>query len=1092
MSQLLLERRTAKRLSHTHIDERYLSRNNKRVAQALLENSRYYGTRDDWEIFLLEYCSARSGVSQEYLISEGFFDAIKKMGNSVSAMAGNATAGIKQGMAQHLPQLYAHGTHQFWKHGELAKKAKAAYEEVFSKLEKTQDQTIKKFMTQIKTTLQKGAKGMDFPNMRDHADFMDYLFGVKDWDEFADLEKKLKAATPEALGKMMKENGGIWWAMLGARNYLQTQVSSGNVPMDEMEDKVKEYNAVVERLKKLLRYYAREVKEVYRTFESKQYVHHGKLTSLLIEQPEEEPQAAPKDKQKPKGEYDASEEAKYQLQHIQGETEEDLEKHLDGSIVKKIKQSQSPLVPAILALLGIIAAATGMKLNNDALEKMLSKVENLPPEWGEKTVEGIKELPKAIASEKGMGLTQFARVASNTVLGTELSAEDVQNMKVTEFKKLLGELGMGEEFFKKSLSDPGKAAELLKGADGDMSVVDFFKQSSEQMSGKTMQSPFGFKGAVLKYVSKEVTKKTAKYLVKAGTAKGATAVAATQMPALVFAAPYLALGAGAGFATVALLRKFKNNRFKTLEALIDQLEPIENVVDFDPEIIKPSPVVPEPKKPPKQDPKILPPVIGVPPPVDPITREPEEAKVEEEEFIEKEEKREELGPPDIDPHLEKLKPQIDLVIRALMDRGYEKAEAEALMDSFFDDSDEGLDNIADLTDDRPPKPEALMAGFVHRSSLTSLLVEDADNVIPFGDFEQRMKSAAKRAKVPAPEQNQNVFAAVAFNISHQIGDVDQLPAGGEKIEIDRTIKNIEKIEKTLIKKYKKKYKGKYKSRWKKDRKKLMKSHLEELGLKDLDIEKLKKKAKKMKKASEKERQEFKKEIKSLKKSMKNAVSAKDVEIGKLNSAIEALRAEMLENEDQITKEKQAEIDALLEKIGLSQKELEERDMKLREMEDELGESGIAIDDFVTQVYDLEQTIADLEAKVEAGKRLTDEAANLAELWISLSKGDESDVIPALDKHTAADFGVYDTKIKGKKKTAAARREKPMKGFADQLRTAADAIDTGIEQGAPFSLGKKRFGDEGFDERRTGKKEAAWHKGDVITERWQKLAGLLKD
>ena len=199
MSKLLLERKVARRLSDTYLDNRYLSRDSSRVALALLENSAYYGTRDDYEIFLLEYCSARSGIRQEYLISEGFFDTIKKMASAVASApkklsdkAGKATAGIKQGMAQYLPQLYAHGTHKFWKHAELAKKAKADYDKIMSELESSQDRVVQMAMKDIKKALQSGAKGMDFPNMRNHEDFMKYLFGVETWDEHKELEKKLQ------------------------------------------------------------------------------------------------------------------------------------------------------------------------------------------------------------------------------------------------------------------------------------------------------------------------------------------------------------------------------------------------------------------------------------------------------------------------------------------------------------------------------------------------------------------------------------------------------------------------------------------------------------------------------------------------------------------------------------------------------------------------------------------------------------------------------------------------------------------------------------------------------------------------------------
>ena len=254
MSKLLLERKIARKLSNTYLDNRYLSRDTGRVALALLENSRYYGTRDDYDIFLLEYCSARSGISQEYLISEGFFDTIKKMANSAATQVSNISskvggsavaAGIKQGMAKYMPQLYGHGTHNFWKRGELAMKARYEYEQIMSSLEKSQDRVIKQAFKEIKTALESGAKGMDFPNMTNHSDFMKYLFGVESWDEHKKLENKLEAAEPEAAAKILEKHPGIWWAMFGARNYMQAQITLGNVPLDQVEEKTKEFNNLI-------------------------------------------------------------------------------------------------------------------------------------------------------------------------------------------------------------------------------------------------------------------------------------------------------------------------------------------------------------------------------------------------------------------------------------------------------------------------------------------------------------------------------------------------------------------------------------------------------------------------------------------------------------------------------------------------------------------------------------------------------------------------------------------------------------------------------------------------------------------------------
>ena len=413
-------------------------------------------------------------------------------------------------------------------------------------------------------------------------------------------------------------------------------------------------------------------------------------------------------------------------------------------------------------------------------------------------VEHVKTVPavmKNLATKPGQGFTQFVALASNLYLGTNFDTKKgLMDMPVKDFIKILGELGLypNEDFFNTAFLDPEACAEAIAGAeDSSLTVGQLFDQADKVMSGKG-GSIFQFNEGVYTVIAKKATSTTFKTLVKGGIVSAVGNI--TGIGAMAFYGPYLVAFGGAGFLTVAALRKFKNNRFKTLMGLIDALE------DIEPEILIDKETLPSKEEMPKTSPLGTPdPGLdfeGADPEVLPIedlpvktgwddeeedTEVEEDMEEEERTYIKKEEETKNLDDDDLEPFKKTL--NLDMVLRALEDRGYTEDEASKLMNSFFDDSDEGKENFRDLTDDRPPKPEPLMAGFVHQRSLFSLLVEDADTVIPFADFENRMRSAAKRAKVPAPERTQNAYAAVAFNISHQIGDVDEIPTGAEKIQV---------------------------------------------------------------------------------------------------------------------------------------------------------------------------------------------------------------------------------------------------------------------------------------------------------------------
>ena len=767
----------------------------------------------------------------------------------------------------------------------------------------------------------------------------------------------------------------------------------------------------------------------------------------------------------------------------------------DPAAFSKILSSQESLKPLLAALGGAIMLAGGISIGGNPFgyfENSLAYTKYVNSLKGYSIGKIIRTMPAAISNSyaipDGTGLTDMA--AHFGVGGG--SATAVQNMSMTDFmSQMQSKLGIANQTqlencfrtFMPGINDPSAIA-AMNGA-GSTTVKDFFAQHSEYFSGKTLSaaghpSPFGIpRGAIAKWVSKTVIKKSVHYAyptMKAATMGGIVGAA---LPTILATAGTGMLASGLA---IAALRKFGKNRVKTLKYILDKIEDLVAKGQTPPNV--PKPVT-----------KVLPTQIVKP-------------------F-----KEEDPQPLHKDP---KVKASYDLVIRFLHKKGYDKKEAFKLLTTLYNPEHEfGKQSIEDFYDGEETQ-EQLAAHKKIKYSLKSVLLKED---ISYKLFSDRMKQAAEKAGVPELNKEQLRAAAIAFNNAYIIGDVDETTFPKDVLE---TVIEVESEE------LKKKYQDAIAQRDEAESvlKVAMQDASNKLGLKAKSIDELTAKlndALEKDKLSERQKQAAAKEIDRLMAQVEAIQAGASEDAATLNAEIQRLSAELIvvtqDSKYAAAMSKQEKqkllknIERLSQQLDVSQAELASGKVKISDLEAALAKKDVDLEDALALADDLQeqlnQALADANAAKESSKKYDGNLADLAKLYYGLI-GKETDYINpegeteslsgiksvgsiARSLQYATDHKPHDVYAKIKKrgnKADADQRYRYLKQFNSEMRDALDSVDAAMDKNVAVTNPLKQFKKQiakNERERQAAAKDTkesrVRNEGNLLLERWHKLAGL---
>jgi len=566
-----------------------------------------YGEYDEFQIAAAMVIEHEIGYPYEDILVEGWFgDKLKGIGKFLKK---SVTEPAKYAWAKHMPELYGQQTYKFWKRKELKAAAEKEFASTIDSLAEDVNDQAKDIIDDIKSqigSLKEVKKGeLAFPNMKSTEDFYQQLFGAQEWSE---CEKIFDAL--ENGGNVPQEfTAGLFGKMATIKIMYQNNLDTMSVNLapgagDDGEASLEEYkknsNKKLGSLRNLIQKYAQDCKEIYQTFENKDYL-DGYVDRLLTE--------ATAESENPTAE------------EIEKKTEEIAKSvGISPDRLSAMKARQSPIRPIIAAVLLGIAGAIGIKIGMDQMNASMDAYEAMLKAKDLKLDAALKELENRVIPDSleginvTQGYTQTVMAQANILSPMkELTEEAIQKMSISDFQgDYAGPLGFGKEFWEQSGANGAESFELLQkmvSENPDMSVANFFKQSGQmaaKLSGKTLDSPFGLKGGIgvlMKKGAKKALTKGTKNAMKLGvggyTFAGATAFG---LPAATVAGIFAA-SAAVGLLVVAGIRKFKGNRQKLLLGCIDALDDIqgprpsavkqaEPILDENPELE--TEVIPEP------------------------------------------------------------------------------------------------------------------------------------------------------------------------------------------------------------------------------------------------------------------------------------------------------------------------------------------------------------------------------------------------------------------------------------------------------------------------------------------------------------------
>ena len=538
-----------------------------------------YGEYDEFQIAAAMVLEHETGYPYEDILVEGWFgDKLKGIGKFLKK---SVTEPAKYAWAKHMPELYGQQTYKFWKRKELKAAAEKEFQETIDSLSAEADDQASDIIGDIKkqtNDLKSVKKGeLAFPNMKSTEEFYQQLFGAQDWSEcekIFDAIEKGGNVPPEFTAGLFGKMATIKIMYQNNLDTIATTLAPG--AGDSGESNVEDYKSKANKnlgsLRKLIQKYAQDCKEIYQTFENKDYL-DGYVDNLLFEASGTEEDNSPEE--------------------IEQKTEEIAKAvGISPDRLSAMKARQSPIRPIIAAVLLGIAGAIGIKIGMDQMNASIDAYEAMLKAKDLKLDAALKELENRVIPDSleginvTQGYTQTVMAQANILSPMkELTEEAIQKMSISDFQgDYAGPLGFGKEFWEQSGANGAESFKLLQkmvAENPDMSVANFFKQSGKmatKLSGKTLESPFGLKGGIgvlMKKGAKKALTKGTKTAMKAGvggyTLAGATAFG---LPATLTAGIFAA-SAAVGLLVVAGIRKWKGNRQKLLLACIEALGDIQ-------------------------------------------------------------------------------------------------------------------------------------------------------------------------------------------------------------------------------------------------------------------------------------------------------------------------------------------------------------------------------------------------------------------------------------------------------------------------------------------------------------------------------------
>ena len=251
--------------------------------------SSLYGQYDEFQIAAAMVIEHETGHPYEDILAEGWFgDKLKGIGKFLKK---SVTEPAKYAWAKHMPELYGQQTYKFWKRKELKAAAEKEFAATMDSLAADVNDQAKDIIGDIKTqvdSLKEVPKGeLAFPNMKSTEGFYQELFGAQEWSE---CEKIFDAL--ENGGKVPQEfTVGLFGKMATIKIMYQNNLDQMSVSLapgggDDGKASLEEYkknsNKKLGSLRNLIQKYAQDCKEIYQTFENKDYL-DGYVDNLLFE-----------------------------------------------------------------------------------------------------------------------------------------------------------------------------------------------------------------------------------------------------------------------------------------------------------------------------------------------------------------------------------------------------------------------------------------------------------------------------------------------------------------------------------------------------------------------------------------------------------------------------------------------------------------------------------------------------------------------------------------------------------------------------------------------------------------------------------------
>jgi hypothetical protein len=655
---------------------------------------------------------------------------------------------------------------QVWSKKKAAKlqaRAKMAYEDVTGQL--SADVLLpmtKDLIKQIKSADLGNPKKGGFPNNPKPGDFRKILIGQESLDGLT---------SPEKLS-------GIFGAMLNVKETLQDGIGNGVVAKEDAEK-------VMEKLVAVLQYYLGTMEDTYQSLENKnihgkslihshnldeltkynrlQFVVEASLmpillgTDLITEDFVEAQQtmvnkAAEEMQKENPGLVSSDVDPKALTAFLADPKNKEIPDGLDPKKLENMKASVSVVKPLLVALVGAVMAAAGTSMGGSAFGNftgspafkgaMQKLQDNLSsPDGWFKTETWTEAVKEALPLKDGDGATQAYARFKGWAVDENGACPQMMKMSPSELAKTMKEDGVSFPGMKggtKALfnilgnATGGTVGEVLKGVGG---------------TGSDLAAVFsGGKMEVTKIVTREATKFIKNQVVSTFTGGAATAMLGATATATILATTGTALVLSG--VAIAALRKFAKSRKKTMLELVKILE--------------------APFKVPQDAP------IQNPEPFEKLGVEPQTG--EDEVKTEK--------------PTERFQQSLELVYRALEKKGYNKKEAEEIMELLFDPDGPFPEAREKLTNDKSAQEIMQAHKIIHKSSLVSLLTEEG---LPYSDFEELMQKGAEKANVTVPNKKQIANAAVAFNIANGIGDIQELPEEAQESQADQDLVRLAKL-----------------------------------------------------------------------------------------------------------------------------------------------------------------------------------------------------------------------------------------------------------------------------------------------------------